>query len=563
MSSVAWLHLSDWHQGDPEFNRKTMRGELLSDIRKRHKDLQRLDFILFSGDISHSGAKEEFEAATRELIDPVREIVGRDVPIYCVPGNHDIERKRTADIPPALRQQIANIASTEDWHRFNDTIDQPGTAANLNIPLTNYYDFLVALGCKSDRSKLYSVERIEKDGVKIGILCINTAWNSARFQINHKEHAGDPGASSRLWDYGLLRITEAQLQQAINELGGVHLGILMMHHPLHWIDEFDRARLEQKFFKHSHIVVHGHEHRPNTSRVSGAFGDLVFIPAGAAYIGAITEDPRYTNAYNFCRVDTNKFVGTVYHRVWSEETGAWKPDERFWSGGQSQFLLAKNKNYNSELVHRFGIVSSKKYSDYIYRRVALEHEVEIRHEPVTVDGEEFIHVHAKIRMRLAAGDAEPFQFRTGIDEMILEHPNKNVRKRAYKCLHVSPEMQEVPRDEKNKNIIQWKCTISPDEQWVEHEYEKLELPNNFWQLSFHRFAERVKFQLRGAPGYDYSPLAIGGFPPLKLTRNKVLSVDTFATEEMVLPSQGYIIQWRPKHKPSKKRSKARKQKSAR
>ena len=166
-------------------------------------------------------------------------------------------------------------------------------------------------------------------------------------------------------------------------------------------------------------------------------------------------------------------------------------------------------------------------------------------------------------MRLAAGDAEPFQFRTGIDEMILEHPNKNVRKRAYKCLHVSPEMQEVPRDEKNKNIIQWKCTISPDEQWVEHEYEKLELPNNFWQLSFHRFAERVKFQLRGAPGYDYSPLAIGGFPPLKLTRNKVLSVDTFATEEMVLPSQGYIIQWRPKHKPSKKRSKARKQKSAR
>ncbi len=169
---------------------------------------------------------------------------------------------------------------------------------------------------------------ISKHDIKIGLMCINTAWNSARFNLQHVEPIA--GAKPWLWDYGLLRITEAQLQNAIDELGAVDLGILMMHHPLHWIDELERAKLEHMLFSSCHIVIHGHEHRPNTSRISGAFGDLVFIPAGATYAAASPDDPNYTSAYNFTTVNTKKsFVGTVHHRIWEENASEWKEDERF------------------------------------------------------------------------------------------------------------------------------------------------------------------------------------------------------------------------------------------
>ena len=101
---------------------------------------------------------------------------------------------------------------------------------------------------------------------------------------------------------GCSALPKRNCKTPFDDLGAVDLGILMMHHPLHWIDEFERAKLEHMLFTSSHIVIHGHEHRPNTSRISGAFGDLVFIPAGATYAAASPDDPNYTSAYNFTTV---------------------------------------------------------------------------------------------------------------------------------------------------------------------------------------------------------------------------------------------------------------------
>jgi hypothetical protein len=248
------------------------------------------------------------------------------------------------------------------------------------------------------------------------------------------------------------------------------------------------------------------------------------------------------------------FFGTVHHRLWLEEKGEWGPDERFWSNGQSQFLLPKDKEFDAQIAPRCSIDSSKQYAPYIYRRMALEHEVEIRHEPENVDGEEFIRAHYRIKIKFAAGKEETLYLTTGVDDMITDHPNKNVRKKAYKPVKIPPQMQKVPRDRKTKNLFRWKGTLGPEELTIEYEYEKLDLPNNFWHLSFHRFTEGVRFSLKRAEQYRYDALSIGGFPALNLTRN-TFSVDTFKTDEMILPSQGYIIQWRPEHKlPRKKKT---------
>ncbi len=71
MGIVSWLHLSDWHHRCPiSGDRKKKRKRLLEDIQKQTESLGAVDFILFSGDITNSGAKEEFDEVKTQLIDP-------------------------------------------------------------------------------------------------------------------------------------------------------------------------------------------------------------------------------------------------------------------------------------------------------------------------------------------------------------------------------------------------------------------------------------------------------------------------------------------------------------
>ena len=552
MGTVSWLHLSDWHHRCPiSEDRKKKRKQLLEDIQKKTDDLGPVDFILFSGDITNSGAKEEFEEVRTQLIDPIRSQLGASVPIYCVPGNHDIQRANIANISASLRNQIANLTSIDAWRIFNDTVsNNPATATELNAPLSNYFDFLDALGCGVDRSKLHSVQTIKKHDIKIGLMCINTAWNSAQFNLQHVEPAA--GAKSWLWDYGLLRITEAQLQNAIDEVGAVDLGILMMHHPLHWIDEFERAKLEYTLFNSCHIVIHGHEHRPNTSRISSAFGDLVFIPAGATYAAASPDDPNYTSAYNFTTVDTKSFVGTVHHRIWEEVRSQWKEDERFWADGRSQFVMAKRKDYDRKLAHKAIINADKQYIRSVGRRAVKDYEITISHDPETVGGEPFIKQRVKIRLLLREGPAEDFLCSTEIDDMIVDHPNEEVRNRAYHKIRISAGMIRQNTAEDSNCVFKWGCKIDSREQWIEYEYEKLDLPSNYYFFQLSRFTDRVQLKLRPAAGYRYTYQAVGGFPSKEPIKDELLSIDTFETNEMILPSQGYIIQWRPNHERSAK-----------
>jgi UDP-2,3-diacylglucosamine pyrophosphatase LpxH len=293
MSHINWLHLSDWHHKTPAYDRNVIAGKLIDDIKTRadwDPKLENIDLIAFTGDISFSGETEQFELAHQQLIEPIRNIFGTTVPIYCIPGNHDIQRSAFSNIPAEWAGILAG--GTEKNSDVEQLLQDPAKLEILNGPLKNFYRYATKQGCKYDPRKLYFVETIEKGGRKIGIACLNTAWHSARFTI---QPAGST-INSMIWDRGLLRLTEAQISDALRQLSDADITIAMMHHPLHWLEETEQAKAEQIVGRHCHIVLHGHEHRPNMSRLSNAFGDTVTIPAGACYNRRIPTDPRYSNA---------------------------------------------------------------------------------------------------------------------------------------------------------------------------------------------------------------------------------------------------------------------------
>lgn len=105
MAGITWLHLSDWHQGfkerDHEQRNKVLDG-LIQDIKNRKSvcnELERIDFIVFSGDLAFSGKKNEYDEEAKKFLDKVLEVteLSRDR-LFIVPGNHDFDRERKKDI---------------------------------------------------------------------------------------------------------------------------------------------------------------------------------------------------------------------------------------------------------------------------------------------------------------------------------------------------------------------------------------------------------------------------------------------------------------------------------
>ncbi|MGB5709607.1 MAG: metallophosphoesterase [Waterburya sp.] len=101
MAGITWLHLSDWHQGfkerDHEQRNKVLDG-LIQDIKNRKSvcnELERIDFIVFSGDLAFSGKKNEYDEEAKKFLDKVLEVteLSRDR-LFIVPGNHDFDRER-------------------------------------------------------------------------------------------------------------------------------------------------------------------------------------------------------------------------------------------------------------------------------------------------------------------------------------------------------------------------------------------------------------------------------------------------------------------------------------
>jgi len=119
MASLTWLHLSDWHQKGKEFDRKVVSRAMLKDIRERTKinpNLEKIDFIIFSGDAAFSGKPEEYQAAKDQFFQPILDACGLDPKkLFIVPGNHDLDRDEFSLLPGELRKPLASEAAVQNW----------------------------------------------------------------------------------------------------------------------------------------------------------------------------------------------------------------------------------------------------------------------------------------------------------------------------------------------------------------------------------------------------------------------------------------------------------------
>jgi len=227
VTTLTWLHLSDWHQKVGSFDQRIVRDALIADIRTRKgidPALEQVDFVVFSGDLTHDGEKTEFKVARKHLLAPILKAVGLGPErLFIVPGNHDFPRALLDKLPAALRQPPEDNLSVQSY-----LVDGKLRKSALK-PFKGYRNF-VSSYTKQDNPDYASVLRLTtRDGqTKVALLGLNSAWMCARAFVLDKD--GKDG-SQRSDDERHIVVGEPQIQAALETAADADIRIVVLHHP--------------------------------------------------------------------------------------------------------------------------------------------------------------------------------------------------------------------------------------------------------------------------------------------------------------------------------------------
>lgn len=318
---VRWGHISDLHIKLDDFDQGHVLDGLIHDI----SDFAPLDFMVISGDITHSGSEEQFSKAKQFLDDLILNTGLDKKQLFLVPGNHDIQWRAIKEIVNlGVRDflnssgNLANFFTDAKHNEDRYTIFE--RLANYMKFTEEYFPDLPEKWLTFDR--YFHNETLAKNGFgTISISSLNSAWSSA-LHFDHKK--------GKALDNEKIMIGEHQVTESINFILNKksRINILVVHHPDEWLNMFDRKRCWPRLAREYHIILHGHEHTPKAQ--SSAYGKAMILGVGAATQDEETEgEDKYYNSHNkyyVSEVDWSSGEATQFLRKFSAEAGMWISD---------------------------------------------------------------------------------------------------------------------------------------------------------------------------------------------------------------------------------------------
>ena len=178
MRVVRWVHISDLHMRQSEnAPRQAVLSAMLQDMRHRVATEGPFDFVVATGDLAFSGQKSEYTLVREFLDQRVGSIDVAPSSIFCVPGNHDVQRERSKMCFTGARE---SLKSQNDVYRFLTDADE---RESLLLRQEDYRTFDAALSNGQTRrytdDRLGYVSTVEVEDLRIAILGMNSSWLAA------------------------------------------------------------------------------------------------------------------------------------------------------------------------------------------------------------------------------------------------------------------------------------------------------------------------------------------------------------------------------------------------
>ena len=283
MRPITWLHISDFHFREEEtWAQNTVIRAMLDDINRRCENALQVDFVLATGDLAYSGDEAQYVLA-REFLCDLSSIVNLPLRmIYCVPGNHDVQRNRKKTCFLGARRLLQ---SENDVYAFLADTDERQTLMLRQEHFATFQDeFFSGQYRTRTEDDLGFVSIVEIDDLRIAILGINSAWLSE----------GGPEDERRVL------VGEHQVESAINAANNSdpHITIAIQHHPFDYLQRFDQRTVQFRLEQACHFIHSGHLHEPQASQVARESSNCLTLAAGASY-----ESRKFHNAYTIVSFD--------------------------------------------------------------------------------------------------------------------------------------------------------------------------------------------------------------------------------------------------------------------
>ena len=312
---------------------------------------------------------------------------------------------------------------TSFWPEFDGLLDNRDSRSTLLNPLSAYGNFLKfdigkSFSTKTRDPEYFFVETIHINSTRVCVVCLNSTWLSGQ----------NKDIREKIYDYGYLALGETQVRAALREARAADVVIAVMHHPLSWLSEVERNRIEERLTRECHFILHGHQHVPRAHVTNTTSGDVIVIPAGASYQEKFPADPRNTSSYNFVHVDTKSGKGNVYFRKWSDVRGHWIEDQEIWDEGRYPIVLSTKSKYAiSEKRTAFHQMHGAA-APFLRKKIAEKVIIKISHKLIEVFGVPVVKQQYIYEARLGVGEERDFTMGVNIDARILQFLNRINRK---------------------------------------------------------------------------------------------------------------------------------------
>ena len=286
MRPISWLHISDVHmRPQDEWAQGIVMRAMCDDIAAGRENGV-ADFILITGDLAYSGKADEYKLFAN-FLNGLSKASG--VPkeyIFCIPGNHDIDRERQTFCFRGARSAL------HDQNSVDAFLGSPA-AEDFQTLLEreeSYRDFQRDYFSGQDRTAtddgLGYVARLTIDGVRIAILGLDSAWLAYGGADDHTK----------------LLIGERQVMNAITLAQETkdppHILVAMGHHPLHLLHDFDRRPIQDRIERGCHFYHCGHLHYPEERPMGQNPSGCLTLAAGAFF-----HSRESHNAYSVITLD--------------------------------------------------------------------------------------------------------------------------------------------------------------------------------------------------------------------------------------------------------------------
>ena len=309
--TINILHVSDLHA------RVGLEMYLETRVRAMLEDVERLniqiDAIIFTGDLAFSGKEEEYALADRLLLSPLKSrflINKQPVPVYIIPGNHDIDRGRID--PMVERGLLTELTGSQTAVQYLD--HKSYTRPRLQA----FYDYRSRL-LNHDFQPFYcSVQHVK--GIDIGFACLNSAWRCSGTE-----------------DEKHLFLTEEQIYSAYKAVENCVVKIALVHHPLNWLHPSEYEAVVHDLKRNFDIVAKGHLHVQDSMGEITPNSDCILFSAPALCDGRLPDA-----GYNiYCLDYENKKVVAKY-RKFIRRRNQFDKDTDYAQDGEQAYPLASN-----------------------------------------------------------------------------------------------------------------------------------------------------------------------------------------------------------------------------